>query len=65
MAVAQQEDIGVVIMKLRESKTRVVQLQEQLDKERTNGKQLKAKRRRIARAGTALTTVCIPATLGD
>jgi|SRR5579871_1712564 len=37
---ATQEDIGIVIKKLRDSKARVQQLQEQLDKEKTNGRQL-------------------------
>jgi hypothetical protein len=35
-----QEDIAVVIKRLRDSKTKVQQLSEQLDKEKANGKQL-------------------------
>ena len=40
MTQTQQEDLSVVIKKLRDSKARVQQLEEQLDKEKNNGKQL-------------------------
>src|SRR5689334_6921673 len=35
-----QEDISVAIKRLRDSKARIQQLQDQLDKEKANGKQL-------------------------
>jgi hypothetical protein len=40
MTQTQQEDLSVVIKKLRDSKTRVQQLETQLDQEKTNGKLL-------------------------